>query len=238
MNAGAGQVGGITVRQAAIVAGVAYLLNPVTYAEFSLYPKVVIPGDIAQTVTNIGIQGGTFAAAIVCYLTNYIGDIVIAWALYVLLAPVNRALSLLTAWFRLVYTALGLFGVLQLALAFRLVHPPAGATQFGSSQLQAQVAVLLDSFRYGWSFSLIVFGIHLLLLGYLIFRSGYIPKLLGILLALDGLGWMVNGLRPYLYPTANLGWFFVLSFAELLLPLWLLVMGWRIRLDPEPISSA
>jgi hypothetical protein len=72
--------------------------------------------------------------------------------------------------------------------------------------------------------ALTVFGIHLALLGYLIYRSGYMPKILGILIALDGVGWIVNDLKPYLYPNANLGWFFVLSFAELLLPLWLLVL--------------
>ena len=227
-------VEGISLRQAAIIAGVAYLLNPITYAEFNLYPKIVIPGNIALTVHNIDVHGSSFAVAIFCYLINYIEDIVIAWALYILLAPVNRALSLLTAWFRLIYTALGLFGVLELALAFRLVHSGNYGTTFGVSQLQAQVQLLLDSFRYGWGFSLIVFGVHLILLGYLIVRSGYIPGILGILLALDGLGWIISGARPYLYPNASLGWLFIVSFAELLLPLWLVIMGWRIPDDPVP----
>jgi hypothetical protein len=224
--------GGITLRQAAVITGLAYVLDPVAYAELSLYPRVVIPNNVGQTVHNIEGMGGLFAAAILCYLINFILDFIAAWALYFLLKPVNNALSLLMAGLRVLYTVLGLYGVLQLALAYRLVHGPYYSTAFGVSQLQAQVQVLIDSFRYGWTFSLVIFGIHLVLLGYLIYRSGYIPKLLGILLAFLGFGWMATELRPYLYPAANLDWFFTVGFAELLFPLWLLIMGWRIR-DPD-----
>lgn len=182
-------------------------------------------------------MGGLFAIIILCYLINFILDFVAAWALYVLLKPVNKALSLLMAGFRVVYTVLGLFGVLQLALVYRLIHGTYYATAFGTRELQAQALMLIDSFRYGWTFSLIIFGIHLVLLGYLIYRSGYIPKLLGILLALVGLGWMATELRPYLYPTANFDWFFTVAFAELLFPLWLLTMGWRIRVGSERSSA-
>lgn len=227
----------MTLRQAALTAGFAYLLNPVGYAEFTLYPKLVIAGDIEQTVRNIDTRGGLFVAIILCYLVNFIGDIVIAWALYVLLAPVNRALSLLTAWFRLLYTAIALVGVAQLATAYRLVHNPTYVSAFGIGRLRADVALLLDSFRYGWSFSLIVFGIHLALLGYLIYRSGYIPKLIGILLVIDGLGWMINDLGPYLYPSANLDFLFITFFGELIFMLWLLIMGWRIKASDGPVLT-
>ena len=72
-----------------------------------------------------------FAAAILCYLIEFIEDIVIAWALYVLLVPVNRAVWLLTAWFRLVYTAIALFGMLKLVTVFRVVDAPDYLAAFG-----------------------------------------------------------------------------------------------------------
>lgn len=78
---------GLTLRQAALIAGFGYLLGPVTYAEFSIYPKLVIPTNIEQTVQNIVVHRGLFAAAILCYLIEFIEDIVIAWALYYLLQP-------------------------------------------------------------------------------------------------------------------------------------------------------
>ena len=92
---------------------------------------------------------------------------VIAWALYVLLAPVNRSLSLLTAWFQLVYAAVALCGTLNLVTVFRLLNTPEYLTFFGSTQLHAQVYLLVNSFQYDWAISMVLFGIHLVLLGLL-----------------------------------------------------------------------
>lgn len=220
---------GLTLRQAALIGGVAYLLMPVTIAEFYINPKLMVSGNIEQTAQNIAAHGRLFAAAILCYLITLILDVIIAWALYVLLIPVNRSVSLLTAWFRLVYTVIALFSLLNLTTVYRLLHTPVYLTAFGSSPLHAQVLLLLNSYRYDWSFSLIIFGIHLGLLGYLIFQSGYIPKIIGILLVLDGVVWIVNSLQPYLYPNAHLGFLFPISFVELIFPLWLVIGGWRIR---------
>lgn len=226
---------GLTLRQAALIAGFGYLLGPVTYAEFSIYPRLVIPGNIEQTVQNLATHRTLFGAAILCYLIEFIEDVVIAWALYVLLVPVNRALSRLTAWFRLVYTAIALFGLLKLVTVFNLVNTPDYLTAFGTQQLNAQIKLLLGTFRDDWSIGLVLFGIHLVLLGYLIYRSGYIPKLLGVLLVIDGLGWVIDSLQPYLYPKVNLKFIFLTYFGEIFLMLWLLIRGWKIR---EPIATS
>lgn len=224
---------GVTLRQAALIAGLCYLLSPVTTVEFSIYPKLVIAGNIEQTVQNISGHGGLFLAAIFGYLITFIEDVVIAWALYILLAPVSRSLSLLTAWFRLVYTVIALVGWLNLVTVYRFLTTPDYLTAFGAAPLHAEVKLLLNSFRYDWSISLVIFGIHLVLLGYLIYRSGYIPKIIGILLVIDGLGWVIDSLRPYFYPNAPLGFLFVTFFGELIFMLWLLIRGWKIQ-DPEP----
>lgn len=220
---------GLTLRQAALIAGFAYLLSPVSTAEFSIWPKLVIPGNIEQTVQNVVAHRGLFLAAIFCYLITFIEDVVIAWALYVLLAPVNRSLSLLTAWFRLVYTAIVLVGWLNLVTVYRLLTTADYLTLFGSGPLHAQVKLLLDSFRYDWSMSLVLFGVHLVLLGWLIYRSGYIPRIIGILLIIDGLGWEIDSLQPYLYPNAHLRFLFITFLGELLFMLWLLIRGWKIQ---------
>ena len=219
---------GLSLRQAALIAGFAYLLNPVTYAEY-VYPKLVIAGNTEQTVRNISAHGGLFLAALFCYFISFIGDVVIAWALYILLAPVNRSLSLLMAWFQLVYAAVALGGLLNMVSVFRLLNTPDYLTFFGSSQLQAQVYLQVNSFQYDWAISMVLFGIHLVLLGYLIYRSGYIPRVLGVLLVIDGLGWVTNSLRPYLFPKAHLGFLFITFLGELFFMLWLLVRGWKIQ---------
>ena len=220
---------GLTLRQAALIAGFAYLLSPVTTAEFSIMPKLVIPGNIEQTVQNLSTHSGYFVAAILFYLITFLEDVVIAWALYVLLAPVNRSLSLLTAWFRLIFAAIALVGWLHLVTVYRLLTTPDYVTLFGTSPLHAQIQLLLRSFRDDWSVSLIIFGIHLVLLGYLIFRSGYIHWIIGILLVIDGIGWVISSLQPYLYPRAHLGFLFITFFGEVVFMLWLLIMGWRIK---------
>jgi uncharacterized protein DUF4386 len=150
--------------------------------------------------------------------------------------PVNRSVSLLTACFRLVYTAIALVGLLSLVTVFRLLNTPDDQTAYGSQQLHAQVKLQLNSFRYDWSRSLVIFGIHLGLLGQLIYRSGCIPRIIGILLAIDGLGWVIDSLRPYPYPNAHLGVIVITFLGELIFMLWLLVRGWKIQ-EPTEHSS-
>lgn len=224
---------GVTLRQAAVIAGLGYLLDPVAYAEFGLYPKFVIAGNIAQTVQNITSHRELFAVLILCYVINFIEDIVIAWALFVLLAPVNRAVSMLAAWFRIIYAAIALIGTFKLMTAYRLLTTSEYAQLFGRVQLNAQAVLAIHEFRYIYSAGLVIFGIHLALIGALIVRSRYIPWIIGALLFLDGLAWIATELQPYLYPGINVDLLFALFFAELIFMLWLLLFGWRIR-DPAP----
>jgi hypothetical protein len=221
----------LKLRHAALIAGLAYLLNPVPYAEFSIMPKLIAMGHPDQTVANIAVHSGMFVTAIFCYLINFIEDIVTAWALYFLLAPVNRAVSMLASIFQLVYAAIALGGWFHLVEAYRIVTTPEYATSFGTEAVRAQVDVLLHSFRYDYSAGILLFAIHLMLIGALIFRSTYVPKWLGILLVLDGAGWWINNLSPYLYPSANLDFLFPIFLVELIFMLWLLIWGSRL---PEP----
>lgn len=228
---------GITLRQAALIAGLGLLVMGLAspFAEFFVYPKLVIPGNIKETAQNILAYKGLFLAGLFCYLITFICDVLVAWALFVLLEPANRSVSLLTAWFRLVHTVIALFGLLKLATVFRLLNTPDYMAEFGSDELHAQVQLLLNSFRYEWNFSLVFFGIHLGLLGYLVYRSGYIPRILGILLAIAGLGHLVYCLSPYLYPNADLRFLMITFFGDMIFMLWLLVRGWRIQ---EPTADA
>lgn len=237
-NTARSQGEGLTLRQAALIAGIGLLIMVATTpaAEFLVYPKLVVRGDPTQTAQNIIAHQGLFIAGIFGYLITFICDLLVAWALYVLLVPVNRALSVLTAWFRVVYAAIGIFALLKLVTAYRLLTTPDYLTVFGAAPLNAQVKLLLDSFRIEWSMSLVLFGIHLVLLGYLIYRSGYIPRIIGILLAIDGVAWMIGSVRPYLFPNAPLGFLFVAYFAELIFMLWLLIRGWKIE-EPIPVAS-
>lgn len=219
----------ISLRGAALVAGLGYLLTPTPFAEFYAYPHLVISGNIEQTTQNILAHQGLFLAAILCYLFSYVCDVVIAWALYYLLRPVSASLSLLAAWFQLVYTAVALPASLKLVTVLRLLSTPADAALFGPGPLHAQVRLLFVSFRSAWGMSFILFAIHLLLVGYLVYRSGYIPKWVGILLMIAGLGYAVQNLGPYLFPDANFDYVGIALLGELVFMFWLLIRGWKIK---------
>jgi len=90
-------------------------------------------------------------------------------------------------------------------------------------------------FHYEWSLSILIFAIHVALLGYLVARSGYIPRIMGVLLMVAGVGYVINYLRPYLYPDLDLGFLFVAFFGEFIFAVWLLVRGRKI---PEPVRAA
>ncbi|HEY6194342.1 MAG TPA: DUF4386 domain-containing protein [Candidatus Eisenbacteria bacterium] len=225
---------GTSLRHAAVIAAsgllVMSVLSPVGY--FYIFPKLIVRADVVQTIGNIAAHQGLFLTGICCFLVTFIADIVVGWALYVFLRPVNAAVSLLTAWFRLAYATMALVSLLKPVTALRLSRSPEFATSFGADQLHAQVQLLLLSFRYDWSFSLLVFALHLGMLAYLVYRSGYVPKLVGVLLAITSAGYMVDSLRAYLFPDVTVPYLFVAFFGELIFMVWLFVRGSRLE-DPK-----
>jgi Domain of unknown function (DUF4386) len=221
----------ISLGKFALIAGISMIFMGTTpYSEFYVYNKLVIPGNSAETARNILAHEKLFISGIFGYLINFIADVVAAWAFYGLLKPVNGMLSLLTAWFRIVYTIISLAALLNLLAALRLLDNAEYLAVFGADQLHSQVMLFLHAFRDGWSFAYYFFGIHLILLGYLIFRSTYIPRLIGILLILDGAGWIIFTLKPVLFPNINLDFIGITFFGELVLLFWLLIRGRRINL--------
>ena len=224
----------ISLRQAAIVAGVGSLIMDILapFAEFSVRQGLIVPGDAATTAQNIMANESLFRIAIYLYLIVAILDVVVAWALYVFLKPINQSLSLLTAWFRVVYAAILAIVLLNFVIALQLLSGADYLTVFETGQLQAQMMVFLSAFDYGWQIGLAIFGLHLLLLGYLVYKSGgYIAKILGVLLIIASFGYLIDSSGNLLSPTyeANIALFTFIG--ELLLVFWLLIKGARM---PDP----
>ena len=231
-NPGPGNLlSGLSLRQAAVIAGLAYLLNPVPFAEFYAMPRLFDPSG-TQMVANIAAHPHLFSTAIMAYFVSLLEDVVTAWALYVLLAPVNRALSLLASWLQLTYAAMSLAAVSNLGLLYKLVLIPDYHGRVTAAALPDQAELLVGAFRSGWYLGLILFGFHLILIGLLMARSSYLPRWLGWLLVADGAAWVVNQLGIYFFPDAPLGFLNAFFLAELIFMVWLLGWGWRIK-DPR-----
>ena len=220
-----------SLGRAALIAGIGLLIMVIAapFAELYVFPKLIVPANAAETVKNIIVNKTLFTSAIYGYLITFICDLVVAWAFYVLLKPVNKNLSLITAWFRWVYTGIALVALLNLVTVLRLLNTSDTLTGFQPDQLHAQVMLSLSAFRTQWHFGMLFFGVHLGLLGYLVFRSKYIPGILGVLLIIAGLGYLLTTLKPFLFPSINLDFAEYTFYGELIFMLWLLIRGSRIK---------
>jgi uncharacterized protein DUF4386 len=215
------------VRRAALIAGGALLLMAVLagLAKFVALDGLVTPGDAARTATAIAGSVGTFRLGILGLTLVIVLDVVVAWALYRVFSPVNRSISLLAAAFRIVFAAAFLAAVGRLLGALRLLGDDSTLSVFTPAQLHALGLLEITAFDDLWTVALGLFGVHLLLVGYLAYRSGYAPRLLGILLAVAGLGYLIDGVGTALStaPWTSIGAFTFIG--EIWLALWLVIRG-------------
>jgi hypothetical protein len=230
----------ISVRKAAKVAGFALLimLIPAIFANFFVFPSLIVPGDATTTANNIMASEGLLRAGIGSWLIVIILDLVIAWALYVLLKQANKSLSLLAAWFRLMHAAIFGITLLNLVFVLQLLSGADYLTVFETSQLHALVLLFLNGYNYGFSIGIFFFSFHLGILGYLVFKSGYIPRILGVFLIISSFAYLIINAGEILLPAYPETIALVLGvpafIGEFLLMLWLLFKGGKI---PEMNTS-
>jgi len=181
-------------RTAARIAGFGYLILFVLgiFANFFVRTGLIEPDDAATTFTNIANSEFLFRTGLLSFLIIFLLDVVIAWALYVLFRSISKELSLLTAWFRLVYTVFLGVAVIFFFAVLRLVEGAEYLTAFDTGQLDAHAMLLLDAFNYTWLIGLASFGIHLILIGYLMLKSRVAPRLLGVVLTIAGAAYIVD----------------------------------------------
>ena len=180
----------VAPRTAARIAGLAYAAMFVlaVLANFVVIEGLVIADDPAATTTAIAADRGLFRLGIVGFLLIAVLDVVVAWALHVLLRDRGRDRSLLAAWLRVAY------GVLLGVAVASLVHADALVARVGTFELvPAQVAAALDTFDLVWQLGLFVFGLHLVVVASLLVR-GATPRGLGPLVAVTGAVYTVDAL--------------------------------------------
>ncbi|MEX0312912.1 MAG: DUF4386 domain-containing protein, partial [Allomuricauda sp.] len=146
-----------TLGKAALIAGLGLLCMTLTvpFAEFYIFPKL-FSGDTLLTAENIHNEKLLFTTSIFLHCFTLLCDIVVAWALYFFLKPAMRYFSLLTAWFRLIYTAMYLVALANLVKILTLVQT---AKDITDHQFAESIQFYIDSFRMEWSFGLVIFGV-------------------------------------------------------------------------------
>jgi Domain of unknown function (DUF4386) len=183
-------------RQAARIGGIAYVAIIVlaAIAYFVVLGDLIEPDDAAATAANLRDSETAFRIAILALVGVIFADVVVAWALYVFLRRANRDLALLAAWFRLVYTAIAGASLFALLVAQQLAEGAADLSALDVGQRESEAALFVDAYYYGWSVGLTCFGVHLLLVGRVIVKADYVPRLLGTLLMVAGVGYLIQNL--------------------------------------------
>ena len=225
-----------STRTAAVVAGIGYVAIFVLaiFANFMVREGLIEPGDAAATATNLRDSEALFRAGTVAFLAVFVIDIAVAWGLWIVFRSSNRDVSLLSAWSRLMYTVFLGVAVVFFYMVLELVSGPDYFEAFDAGQIDAQIMLLLDAFNFTWLVGLVAFGLHLVLVGYLIVNSRLAPKVLGYILIVAGTAYIVDTLAVGLvanyqdYADACLAMVAAPSIiGEMWLGLWLLLRAGR-----------
>ncbi len=213
------------------VGGALYLLIIFAGAlgELFIRSKLVVPGDAAATASRILASESLWRLGIAGDLVMHVCDVFVMWVLYVLLRPVNRNLALLGLLLNLIQTAVLVANKLTLLVPLFLLGDAAYLKAFDPAQLQTWSYIAIRMHEYGFGVGLIFFGCVCLVEGYLIRKSRYLPKLLGVLMQIAGACYLINSFTLLLAPTVEARLFPAILMpcllAELSLALWLLVKG-------------
>jgi hypothetical protein len=198
----------------------------------------ISPAGGAASIHAITVAEPRLRLVSAAELLMYLCDVPLAVILYVLLRPVDRGIALIAAFFRLGNAVVGAIAVVARLAVLTICGDAGYQSAFTPGQLQGIVSMLLSVHGDGVDIGIIFFAFHLILLGYLIFRSGYLPKVLGVLLPIAGVCYIVASFADIVSPAfaAQVPAAILLPgfAAELLLCLWLLVKGvnvpkWRDR---------
>lgn len=194
-------------------------------------------GDAQQISQAITANLGSFRLGLVVAFGSALLFLVTAWSLYVLLRPVDDQLALLFLLLNAV--GVGIQCASQLALVAALLLGDGGMPAFSAAQQAGLAYLAIDAYRTGFVAAQLFFGAWLFPLGYLVYKSGFLPRLLGALLLLDGVAvmiWFLQALLLPAYHAISVPGLMVSFIAEVGLALWLLLRGVTVTTDPPPLA--
>ena len=220
-------------RKTAKLAGLLYLIMVIT-GIFGQYVRstLIIYGDAAATASNIMAFESLFRIGFMSDLTMITCYFLVACVLYMLLKPVNKDIALLFVLFTLGSVSVLFINALNQFAALILLSGADYLIVFGANQLNALVMLFLNLHKYGYFIAQIFFGLWLLPLGYLIFKSGYFPKILGILVMIACFGHLLEFFQVFLFPGYEVIAYpglVVAMIGEFSLMFWLLIKGVKVQ---------
>ncbi len=200
------------------------------FAELGVRQRLIVPGDVAATAANLAAREGLFRLGLAGDLAAFLADVAVAALLYVLLRPAGRTLAAAAAAFRLTGTAIYAGNLLHMLGALQAVGGSASPAAFEPAQRRELMQFHLDLHAQGYDLGLVFFGVHCLLLGWLLWRSVRFPGVLGVLMAVAGAVYLAGSFTLFLAPSRSGAVepaYFAAFAGELAFCGWLLVRGVR-----------
>jgi hypothetical protein len=206
-------------------------------SELFIRPTIIVPGDALATVNNIRTSASLFRLSIVSDLIRQMAMMLLLLLLYKLLKPVNKNVASLMVIIALVSGSITMLNELNHFAALLLSSGADYLRAFETDQLRALVMFFLDLRKFG-TYIPQVLSLWVLLLGYLVFKSGFLPRILGILLMLGGLCYTIQAVLFFLFLNFNLTILGLFAFiGELLFYLWLLIKGVNVEKWENLVAS-
>ena len=199
------------------------------FASFYVRDNLIVWGNAAETANNIMASEQLFRLGFAADLIAFLCDVLLSVLFYLLLKPVNNTLALIAAFFRLAMNAILGINLLNHFNVLLLLSGADYLTVIDTDQLHALVMLFLNAHAYGSLIGLIFFSPHVFLIGYLFFKSRYIPRILGVLLIIASFSYLLGSLGIILFPNyatiISPGFLLPAAVAEWSLCLWLLFKG-------------
>lgn len=207
------------------LAGILYfLVIPLgIFGGLYVFSSLIVPEDPAATASNLMASESLFRLGIVSDMLAPIVMVLVACVLYRLLRPVSKTTALLMVSLVLIGASIAMLNKLNQFAALLLLSDAEYLTVFTTEQLQALALLFLRLHSRGASIAFIFWGLWLFPLGYLVVKSGFLPRILGILLMVACCGYLIDSFASILGYSVNIGLFAALG--EVLFILWLLIKG-------------
>jgi Domain of unknown function (DUF4386) len=217
----------INPQRTARSAGILYLLMiPLGVLGIMYIPThFIVPGDADATVKNILAEVFTFRVSIVSALAVQLVQIILVLMLYRLLKVVSQTQAALMVILILVAVPIAMLNEVNQYAVLQLALHPDYFSSLSSDQTHGLVGLFTDLHQYGVIIAQIFWGLWLLPLGYMVYKGGFIPRIIGVLLIIGGIGYLTDSIMFLLFPALGVTISTYTFIGEVLLPLWLLIKG-------------
>jgi hypothetical protein len=216
------------------IAGALYLIVIVggTFAELFVRARLVVPGNAVATAHNILVHDLLYRLGFVVELFYCVCNVPLLLILYNLFKVVNKNVAMTMLGFAFLADAIESMSLLAHLAPLEILSGGTSLRAFTVEQLDAATYLAVQLFERGFAISLVFFGFACLTMANLILRSWFIPRIIGALLAIEGVGYLINSVTLFLSPALHariFPYFSATAIAEVALCLWLLVMGVNVQ---------